>query len=124
MAGPFSAAPSRSATAGSDFSDDRSSARRSSRRTASLRLGIFGCALWRGGPQDWANESYGIAASVIYKRLPDADGMLPMSYEAEVLPIMNEQLQRAGVRLAAALNAALKSSDIEGSRIESPAAAK
>jgi hypothetical protein len=41
---------------------------------------------------------------VIYKRLPDADGMLPMSYEADVLPIMNEQLQRAGVRLAAAPN--------------------
>jgi hypothetical protein len=30
-------------TAGSDFSDDRSSARRSSKRIASLRLGIFGC---------------------------------------------------------------------------------
>src|SRR5262249_43848448 len=34
---------SRSATAASDFSDDRPSARQSSRRIASLRLGIFGC---------------------------------------------------------------------------------
>jgi hypothetical protein len=77
-------------------------------------------ALWRGGSQDWANESYRIAVSVIYKRLPDADGILPMSYEADVLPIMNEQLQRAGVRLAAVLNAALAFPDVEGSRIESP----
>src|SRR5262249_62382806 len=36
---------SRSATAASDFSDDRSSARRSRRRMASLRLAIFGCEL-------------------------------------------------------------------------------
>ena len=79
--------------------------------------------LWRGSPPDWANESYGIAASVIYKRLP-ADGILPMSYEADVLPIMNEQLQRAGVRLAAALNNTLGFRDVEGSRIESPAPAK
>jgi hypothetical protein len=70
--------------------------------------------LWRGSPPDWANESYEIAATVIYKRQLHPQGILPMSYDAEMLPIVNEQLQRAGVRLAAVLNAALGFSDLAG----------
>jgi len=79
---------------------------------------------WSGSALDWANESYRIAAGVIYKRLPGADGVLPISYAADMLPIVNERLQRAGVRLAKILNAALAFPGLEGSRIESPAPAK
>jgi hypothetical protein len=39
-----------------------------------------------------------------------------ISYDAEMLPIVNERLQRAGVRLAAALNAALGFPDLAGSK--------
>jgi hypothetical protein len=72
--------------------------------------------LWRGSPPDWANESYEIAATVIYKGQPAPLGILPASYEAEMLPIVNQQLQRAGVRLAAVLNAALGFPDVAGSK--------
>jgi hypothetical protein len=81
-------------------------------------------AVWRGSAPDWANESYEIAASVIYKRLPEADSILPVSYAAEMLPIVNERLQRAGVRLATILNAALAFPDLSKPQIESPSAAK
>jgi S1/P1 Nuclease len=80
--------------------------------------------LWRGSPPDWANESYEIAATVIYKRQLDPHDILPMSYAADMLPIVNERLQRAGVRLAKILNAALAFPGLGGSRIDSPAPAK
>jgi hypothetical protein len=35
----------------------------------------------------------------VYGRLPHS-GVLPENYEATALPIVNEQLERAGVRLA------------------------
>jgi S1/P1 Nuclease len=63
---------------------------------------------WRdSSAEDWANESYGIARHVIYKRLPGAVGTLTPSYHEEMLPIVDQQLQRAGVRLAELLNKAL-----------------
>ena len=58
-------------------------------------------------PAAWANEGYEIAANMIYQELPHS-GALPDSYEAEALPIVNEQLERAGVRLAMVLNSSLK----------------
>ena len=57
---------------------------------------------------DFASLSHEIAKRVIYGRLPHLPGQLPETYEAEVLPIVNEQLERAGVRLATLLNAAFK----------------
>ena len=39
-----------------------------------------------------------------------------MSYSAEMLPIVNEQLQRAGFRLAAVLKAALGFPDLARSK--------
>jgi len=81
-------------------------------------------AAWSGSALDWANENYEIAATVIYKRQLDPHDILPMSYGANMLPIVNERLQRAGVRLAATLNTALAFPNVEGSRIESPAPAK
>ena len=64
-------------------------------------------ALWRGSSIDWANESYAIASAAIYRDLPEANGILPMSYEADMLPIVDEQLCRAALRLAALLNTVL-----------------
>lgn len=62
---------------------------------------------WTGGdPVLWANEGYRIAVSTIYNELPHS-GNLPDYYETEALPIVNQQLQRAGVRLAKVLNEVL-----------------
>jgi nuclease S1 len=57
-----------------------------------------------GSTIDWANESHAIAAKVIYRDLEHRPGPLPSSYEDAALPIVNEQLERAGVRLAWLLN--------------------
>jgi hypothetical protein len=61
----------------------------------------------RGSAISWANESHRIAARMIYGKLPHS-GTLPDDYEAEVLPIVTKQLERAGIRLATVLNASLR----------------
>jgi hypothetical protein len=55
----------------------------------------------------WVNEGHEIAARTIYGELPHA-ATLPDDYENKALPIVNEQLERAGVRLAVLLDASLK----------------
>jgi hypothetical protein len=66
-------------------------------------------AAWsRGSVVDWTNESHAIAVRSIYGDLPHAAGPLPASYEQAALPIVNGQLERAGLRVAATLNAALR----------------
>jgi nuclease S1 len=55
----------------------------------------------------WVNEGHEIAARTIYGELPRV-GTLPDDYETKALPIVNEQLKRAGVRLATVLNACLE----------------
>lgn len=66
-------------------------------------------AKWRGGsPADWANESYDIARQLIYGEWPHEAGRLPASYAPMALPVVDAQLKRAGVRLAAVLNAVLQ----------------
>jgi S1/P1 Nuclease len=55
----------------------------------------------------WANEAHDLATSSVYGELQHA-GALPDSYEAQALPIVNEQLERAGVRLAKVLNNCLR----------------
>ncbi|HEY2359095.1 MAG TPA: S1/P1 nuclease [Phenylobacterium sp.] len=74
-------------------------------------------ALWeRGDPNAWAMESYGVAKSVAYRMNPppgcDRDAApvaLPAGYDAAARMAVAHQLQRAGVRLAVALNRALDS---------------
>jgi len=61
----------------------------------------------RGNPAAWAIESYRIAVRSVYGALPHS-GVLPENYEAVALSIVNQQLERAGVRLARALNESLK----------------
>jgi hypothetical protein len=66
-------------------------------------------AKWgRGSPADGANESYGIARKLIYGEWPHQPGPLPPSYEAMALPVVNEQLEKAGVHLAAVLKDVMK----------------
>ena len=62
---------------------------------------------WQTGtPEQWANESHAIAVKVIYGELWHR-GTLPASYEGAALPIVNVQLEKAGLRLAAVLIRAL-----------------
>jgi hypothetical protein len=63
-------------------------------------------AQWRGGtPAGWASESYGIAR-LIYGGSHEARA-LALFYEDDLLSVVNVQLQKAGLRLATLLNAAL-----------------
>jgi hypothetical protein len=83
--------------------DERAYARRLVRSITSGEI-----AKWRdGSAADWANESHAVVQRVIYSALPHGPGYLPASYERAALPIVNEQLEKAGVRLAAVLNAVL-----------------
>lgn len=60
-----------------------------------------------GDPISWANKSHAVAVLRVYGELQHA-GALPDTYEAPAIPIVNEQLERAGVRLAKVLNDCLK----------------
>ena len=70
-----------------------------------------------GSTADWAEESHQSAKSVAYDFSGEAsfvddhggEGLrLDAAYEARALPVVREQLSKAGVRLAALLNTALK----------------
>jgi hypothetical protein len=61
----------------------------------------------QGTITDWANESHAVAVSFIYKRLPDEAGSFPQGYQAAAEPVVEVQLEKAGVRLAAVLDSAL-----------------
>jgi len=59
-----------------------------------------------GTPVDWANESFGVAAKEIYARIPSRGPVrLPRDYARRESPVVRLQLARAGIRLAALLNA-------------------
>ena len=60
--------------------------------------------LWRRSmnPVEWANESMAITAR-LYQQLP-RNGQLDARYQARNIPIVEERLAMAGVRLAALLN--------------------
>jgi hypothetical protein len=67
---------------------------------------------WQAGaPEAWANEAHEVAAKVVYAGVP-ADGPPPRLdavYLAKAAQVTDEQLQKAGVRLAAVLNRAAAS---------------
>jgi hypothetical protein len=59
-----------------------------------------------GTPADWANESYQVAEREIYARLPGSGPVrLPRDYTSRERAAVRQQLLRAGLRLAATLNA-------------------
>jgi hypothetical protein len=62
--------------------------------------------LMGGTPADWANESFQVAAREIYARLPtNGPVRLPRDYTSREKAVVRQQLLRAGLRLAAVLNA-------------------
>ncbi len=65
-------------------------------------------AWWSGSPEDWANESFAAAQNIAYGLLPTvATGEtvhLGPEYELAAQPAVEEQLEKAGFRLAAILN--------------------
>jgi len=66
---------------------------------------------WANGtPRMWAIECWQMARDVVYRDIP-ADGNPPAiteEYIAKAQPLIDEQIQKAGVRLAAALNLAFR----------------
>jgi hypothetical protein len=60
-----------------------------------------------GSTIEWADDSHQVAVRTAYGHLPHDGGALPSAYAAEALPIVRQQLEKAGVRLAARLNALL-----------------
>jgi hypothetical protein len=83
--------------------DERGYAMRLSRSMTQAELSEWS----QGNAISWANEAHEIALWAIYGELWNA-GALPDGYEAWALPIVNEQLERAGVRLAKTLNDCLR----------------
>ena len=66
-------------------------------------------ALAAGSPVDWANETHAAAVSVAYGALPEnADDDLAGAYAETARSVVDSELLKAGLRLAALLNAALK----------------
>ncbi len=65
----------------------------------------------KGTTQDWARQSFAVAQAIAYGDLPrpDAAGIyeLPPGYVDAASDAVRVQLERAGIRLAAVLNAAL-----------------
>lgn len=67
----------------------------------------------KGDEGDWALESYQIAKTTIYKGLGPGpqdytDNPLPSSYYGQMRPIVDQQLEKAGIRLAFVLNEILR----------------
>ena len=57
----------------------------------------------------WAIEAHGVAQSVAYAELPsDPTGEWAIAYQAQAWPVVQIQLEKAGVRLAEVLNEALR----------------
>jgi hypothetical protein len=64
----------------------------------------------KGTPEQWANESHRVAVEKVYADVP-ADGPPPKlgrEYVEKKSPVVQEQLERAGVRLGSVLNSALR----------------
>ena len=75
-----------------------------------LRISSAQAVDWaKGTPEDWANESHGVCLQVVYPGVPE-DGPPPKLNEEYVKrgeQAIDQQLQRAGVRLAQAINEGL-----------------
>jgi hypothetical protein len=83
--------------------DERAYAMRLTRNVTQPQLSQWS----QGDTISWANESHDVAMSAVYGQLQHT-GILPDSYEAQALQIVNDQVKRAGVRLAKVLNDCLR----------------
>jgi len=61
----------------------------------------------RGSIEDWALDTYLISRNIIYRNLPEKNingiVVLPRNYYAQNKPILDKQLEKAGIRLAKVL---------------------
>jgi hypothetical protein len=63
----------------------------------------------KGDDRDWAEQSHKLGQKIVYGKLPKtAPIKVDASYEAIADPVIKEQLERAGARLAKVLNQAFK----------------
>jgi hypothetical protein len=66
----------------------------------------------KGSVEDWAEQAHKSAVKVTYGKLPKADKGAPVTitaeYEARADPLIRQQIEKAGARLARVLNEALK----------------
>jgi hypothetical protein len=66
----------------------------------------------KGSVENWSEQSHKEAIKVTYGKLPKADNGQPITitaeYEAQADPVIREQIEKAGDRLARVLNEALK----------------
>jgi hypothetical protein len=65
----------------------------------------------KGSVADWAEESHKAAVKIVYGKLPQPqDGVIKINgqYERLADPVIRKQIEHAGARLAAVLNATLK----------------
>lgn len=80
----------------------------------------------RGGPADWANDSFAIAKRDVYGPLRGMGAMgetirLPDDYLLRERPVVTGQLEKAGVRLAMLLNAAFSGRGAGASSVDADA---
>ena len=64
--------------------------------------------LGKGSVENWAEQSHKTAVKVTYGKLPKPPVVIGAEYEKLADPVVTEQIERAGARLAALLNATLK----------------
>jgi hypothetical protein len=66
----------------------------------------------KGTVEDWAEESHKAAQKMVYGKLPKTEASKPAAilplYEAKADPLIELQIEKAGARLAAVLNATLQ----------------
>jgi hypothetical protein len=66
----------------------------------------------KGSVEDWAEQAHKASQKIVYGRLPKVAAGAPVpidaAYEKMADPLIREQLEKAGARLAAVLNAALR----------------
>jgi hypothetical protein len=66
----------------------------------------------KGSVEDWAEQAHKLAVKVTYGKLPKADKSAPVTitaeYEAKADPLIREQIEKAGARLARVVNETLQ----------------
>lgn len=64
--------------------------------------------LGKGTVEEWAEQSHKAAVKVVYRKLPKPATAVTPEYERLAAPVIDKQIEKAGARLAAVLNATLK----------------
>ncbi len=66
----------------------------------------------RGSVEDWSEQAHRVAVKVVYGKLPTTEKGTPVTitaaYEAKADPVVRQQIEKAGARLAKVLNEVLR----------------